>query len=408
MPMYFFLLLVVSLGCGSLPPTDQPLGKILIATVGMVTAWSLLCHIAARITSNHVLAGECTSLAGARVLEKQLEVLRWMGLGISVLCLAGFGLGRCLDSLSYVGDSMLLQSLVLLAPATIITCATWSAEHHYGVRMRYTGAGIAGYGRAMLSGWRGGATWLVTPVLVLIAIADGVSRLPLSDSTKNLVMVGVILAGVVAGLPWIVRYLFKQRTLAAADAVWLTELLRAAGVGRTRVICWDTGSRQYNAMVVGFVPPLRTLLISDRLLDDMPRDELAMVVLHEAAHLRRRHVPLRMLSVLPAWLAAAVLSSVCGDAAWATALGTVGGILLTTLILKSVAHRTEYDADLQACRMAESIANRVPDVPSTPWAAAETLSRALARVTADHPAAAAPTWLHPGVDQRCDFLRAYA
>ncbi len=405
MPMYFFLLLIVSLGCGSLPPTDQPLEKILFATIGMVLAWSMLCHIAARITSNHVLSGHCDPHAGASVLERQLDVLRWMGLGVAVLCLAGFGLGRCLDAIPLIGQSMLLQSLVLLAPAMWITAATWSAEHHYGVRLHYADPGITGYTRAIGLGLRGGTTWLICPVLMLIAIADAVSHLPISETAINLIMAAIVIAGVVAGLPWVARYLFKRHAIDPTDAAWIQSLLESSGVQRTRVIGWDTGGRQFNAMVVGFIPPLRTLLISDRLLDEMPRDQLAMVVLHEAAHLRRRHVPLRMLSVLPAWVAASILSSVAGDAVWAVPVGTIAGILFTTLILKSVAYRTEHDADLFACRLAEKASRKIADVPSTESMAAQSLTRALRRVTAGHPAAAAPSWLHPGVDQRAEFMR---
>ncbi len=404
MPMYFFLLLVTSLACGSLPPIEADLVRVIFASIGMVAAWSILCHVAARMVSNQVLAGECEPLAGAHALERQLDVLRWMGLAVSVLCLAGFGLARVLHSIPMIESSMLLQSLVLLAPATLITCATWSAEHHYGVRMNYTNGGIRGYVKAVTSGFRQGAVWLMAPVVILIAIADGVSRLPISSTAVNAVIAAVVLFGVTLGLPWMVRYLFKTRPMHPEDLAWTKQLLSSVGVSRTRVVCWDTGGRAFNAMVAGFIPPLRTLLVSDRLIDELPRDEMAMVVLHEAAHLKRRHVQLRMVSVLPAWFFAAMITKLCGDAVWAMPVGTAGGILMTTLILKSVAHRTEHDADWQACKMAELAATHVDGVPATTQQAAAALSRALARITADEPSATQPSWLHPGLTQRTDFL----
>ncbi len=404
MPMYFFLLLVISLACGSLPPTDADLGRVLVASLGMVAAWSVLCHVAARIVSNHVLSGECEPLAGAHAIERQLDVLRWMGLAVSVLCLAGFGLARVLHSIPMIESSMLLQAFVLLAPATLITCATWSAEHHYGVRMSYTDGGMRGYAIAVASGFRQGAIWLMAPVVILIAIADGVSRLPISSTALNAVIAAVVLFGVTLGLPWMVRYLFKTRSMQPDDLAWTKALLDAVGVNRTRIVCWDTGGRGFNAMVAGFIPPLRTLLVSDRLIAELPRDEMAMVVLHEAAHLKRRHVQLRMVSVLPAWFFAAMITKLCGDATWAMPLGTAGGILMTMLVLKSVAHRTEHDADWQACKLAEMAAPRVNGVPATKAQAAAALSRALARITADEPSATRPTWLHPGLTQRTDFL----
>jgi Zn-dependent protease with chaperone function len=383
---------------------DLDLGRVVVASLGMVTAWSMLCHVAAQIISNQVLTNECEPLAGARAFERNLEVLRWMGLAISVLCLAGFGLARVLDSIPFIGSSMLLQSLVLLAPATLITCATWSAEHHYGVRMKYTDGGLLGYVNAVVRGFRQGAVWLMVPVLILIAIADAVSRLPISSSAINVVLAAVVIFGITLGLPWMIRYLFKTRPMSPDDLTWTKDLLSSVGVTRTRIVCWDTGGRGFNAMVAGFIPPLRTLLVTDRLIDELPRDEMAMVILHEAAHLQRRHVPLRMISVLPAWLFAAMITKLCGDASWAITLGTLAGILMTTLILKSVAHRTEHDADWHACVLAEKAAKHVDAVPSTTARAAATLAQALARITADDPSATESTWLHPGLTQRMDFL----
>jgi Zn-dependent protease with chaperone function len=158
-------------------------------------------------------------------------------------------------------------------------------------------------------------------------------------------------------------------------------------------------------MVAGFVPSIRSLLLSDRLLDELPQDQIAMVVLHEAAHLRRKHVPIRMLSVLPAWAAGAALTKIAGENEWAMILGSIAGILLTLMILRIVAYRTEYDADVQACRLAVEIAPNVDRVPGTYEEAADALSAALLRVTFDQPAGRKATWLHPGVTDRIDFMR---
>ena len=130
-----------------------------------------------------------------------------------------------------------------------------------------------------------------------------------------------------------------------------------------------------------------------------------MVVLHEAAHLRRRHVPLRMLSILPAWGCGALTSRLMGEQSWSVAAGSVVGILMTMIILRLVAYRTEYDADVQACELAEKMAGSVEHVPVTYEAAAESLSSALMRVTFDHPSGRKPTWLHPGVADRVDWMR---
>ncbi|EMI16850.1 peptidase M48 Ste24p [Rhodopirellula maiorica SM1] len=202
-----------------------------------------------------------------------------------------------------------------------------------------------------------------------------------------------------------VSRLFKTCALDADTEIWVASVLSAAGLHRTKMVRWQTEGNSFNALITGFVPPLRTLLLSDRLLDELPREQVAMVVLHEAAHLRRRHVPLRMSSILPAWAVGAMVTHFAGQASWAMVAGSVMAIALTLVMLRWVAYRTEFDADVQACQLAEQIGSSVEAVPSTYAAAAETLSRALIRVTADHPAARKPTWLHPGVVDRIEFMR---
>jgi Zn-dependent protease with chaperone function len=181
-------------------------------------------------------------------------------------------------------------------------------------------------------------------------------------------------------------------------------LIQAAGLGSTPAFRWDTSGRTFNAMVAGFVPPLRTLLISDRLLDQLPREQIAMVVLHEAAHLRRRHVPLRLLSTLPAWATGMLVTRLASGQSWAVAAGSLVGIAMTIWILRVVAFRTEYDADRVACRLAAEISPQVDHVPASVERAAEMLSAALLRITWDEPAARKATWLHPGVDDRVAAL----
>lgn len=405
MHLQAFLLIVVSLSCGSLPQGDVDLPRAICASFGMITAWWLLCHIAARTTANYVLADQIEPLDGARYLEKQLDIFRWLGLGVVVMCLGGFGLARGIDSVPILADSMLLQSLALLMPAVLLAAASWSAEHRYGVRMQYVDSGIGEHWRAITGAFRSGMAWLILPICFLLALADLVGQLPIQTGTANTIMAITSLMFLCAGLPWIVSRLFKTEPLDCVTNAWITSLLEHAGLRRTKVARWNTNGRAFNAVIIGFMPPIRTMLISDRLQDELSREQVAMVVLHEAAHLRRRHVPLRMLAILPAWGFGAVVTHVAGDANWAMAAGSAAGLLMTLIVLRMVAYRTELDADLQACRMAVEIAPSVDDVPMTYDAAASTLGAALLRVTEEQPQNRRRTWLHPGVDKRIEFMR---
>lgn len=405
MHLYYFLIVIVALSCGSLPPADLPIQRAAAATAAMVAAWVLLCHVGARICALQVRKENLQPLVGAEILERQLAAFRWLGLGVSVMCLAGFGLARTLGSIPLLEQSMFLQAMILLAPGIAITLGTWSAEHCYGVMLEYTDRGFGNYCNTLWQLFRTGMAWLVGPVMLLLGMCDLIELMPLSDTASEWVSGVAILLFVPLGLPWLIRHLFKTSALDKSTEQWVRDLMDSAGLHRTRAVRWNTDGRSFNAMVAGFIPPLRTLLISDRLVDELPRDQIAMVVLHEAAHLRRRHVPLRLLCVLPAWGVGALVTRIAAGASWGAAAGTVVGILMTVLILRWIAYRTEYDADVQACKMAARIGGDITDVPASYEAACESLSKALIRVTFDHPAARKATWLHPGVADRVDWMQ---
>ena len=406
MQLYLFLVVIISLSCGSLPPADDiDPARAACATAAMVLAWIILCHVGARVCAQQVRVEKLDPLVGADILEKQLAAFRWLGLGVVVLCLAGFGLARSLDSIILLDKSIFFQAIILLAPGLAITLGTWSSEHHYGVILGYTEKGPRNQVKSLWQMFRGSAAWLIAPVMMLLGMSDLIGLLPVTPLIAGGLTATMIVLFIPLGLPWLIRHLFKTSELNEPIEHWVQDLMTAAGLRRTRAVRWETGGRAFNAMVAGFVPPLRTLLISDRLVDELPREQIAMVVLHEAAHLRRRHVPIRMLAIMPAWGVGALVTKMLAEQDWAVAIGSVVGILLTMFILRIVAYRTEYDADVQACRLAVEISGQVDSVPPTYERAADALSAALLRVTFDQPAGRKATWLHPGVAERVDWMR---
>jgi Zn-dependent protease with chaperone function len=406
MPLYYFLLLVVSLGSGSLPALERPWQNIVSSTLMLVSGWCFLSHVSARWIANQVQREALEPLPAAILLERVLSFFRWSGLIVAIVCLAGFGLGRVVTQWPWFESSLLLQSFVLLAPAFAMTASTWSAEHLYGVQLGYTDPSFAHYYRSLVTCFRNSSMWILIPILAVLLTADVVSLFPFTVRTANLVTGSLILIGIPTALPLMMRYLFKTRPLSSTDEAWIHDVLVAVGIRPMRVLEWDTGRTSYNALVIGFLRSARTMLISDRLLSEMTREELAMVVLHEAAHLRRRHMPLRILSVIPAWLSAGVVTHFASHTAWGIPVGTIVGISLTLLLLKSVGYRTEFDADAIACELAEKIATRVRHVPNSAQQAGLVLGRALQRLGFANPSASEPSWMHPGIGERIKRLTA--
>ena len=78
---------------------------------------------------------------------------------------------------------------------------------------------------------------------------------------------------------------------------------------------------------------------------------------------------------------------------------------MTLGVLRMISYRTEYDADVTACRMAEKLSGQFEQLPNDFAAASQSLSSALVRVTFDHPSARKATWLHPSVADRIKCMR---
>lgn len=58
----------------------------------------------------------------------------------------------------------------------------------------------------------------------------------------------------------------------------------------TDLLVWHTHGFTANAMIVGLVPRIRYVIFTDRLLDEMPPDELQAVFGHEVGHARHGHI----------------------------------------------------------------------------------------------------------------------
>lgn len=239
-------------------------------------------------------------------------------------------------------------------------------------------------------------------------------------------------------MPLLVTRCWNTRRLAEDEHRWLHALVADAGLPRLSIRVWDTSMRRSNAVVVGFIPPLRILMLTDRLLRDFPPDQLRLIVLHELMHIKRWHVAFRILAILPGWAIAGLLVQSLGGGLLATLLGQAVGITATLRMLRLAAYVTEHDADRQACGWSVQWLNRGNDaagvVPpgqsqpreqcapyeqcdlhgatdrvgtATASGQAQLLCRALLRVVGGGSAAARSTWLHPSVDDRCLELLAW-
>ncbi|WP_164103366.1 M48 family metalloprotease [Candidatus Laterigemmans baculatus] len=422
MPLYWFLLVITSLACDSVPGREVPIPQSILASGCLLSGWALLTRLASRSATRQVLTDEVALEPAAVALGQQMEVLRWLGLAMSMLALVGFGLAGLVNQIPWVGDSIAARALLLMLPAVGATVWSWACELHFDAAAQtataQTATGGGGCGasprsrrssalRQLLEMFRLQGAWLVLPVLVLLTVIDAAEWLFAVEPERGAMLTaGIAIAALPLLLPLIVARIWSLRPIAdPATARWLESLFAASGVRGLQLRQWDTKGAFCTALVAGFVPYFRHLLLSDALLWRLNREQTAMVVLHELAHLRRWHLPLRLLVLLPVWVVAAAVSHSLGDFPWASLTGIAAGVAASLVALRGVAYRTELDADAAACHMAVRLRGRVEGVPGSLAAAAKTLGDALEAVTADSPQARQATWLHPSIERRRAALR---
>ena len=106
---------------------------------------------------------------------------------------------------------------------------------------------------------------------------------------------GLQIAGVLvllAFLPLALRYLWD--TIPLGPGVLRDDLLAMCARHRVRVrgiLVWRTHGAMVNGAVVGFVPRLRYIILTDTLLESLPREQVEAVAAHEIAHVRHRQIP---------------------------------------------------------------------------------------------------------------------
>ncbi|MBX3358794.1 MAG: M48 family metalloprotease [Phycisphaeraceae bacterium] len=158
----------------------------------------------------------------------------------------------------------------------------------------------------------------------------------------------------------------------------LMTLCNRYGVRVRNLLVWRTHGALVNGAVMGFVGRFRYILLTDALLDSLTTREVEAVMAHEVAHVRRRHIPWMIVSMIAILGAVSIIVELTLSLAGVTignsdsgplhqALELVGGILLwiaAMLAFGLVSRRFEWQADaFAAAHLSESTAP--PHEPSS-------------------------------------------
>lgn len=243
-----------------------------------------------------------------------------------------------------------------------------------------------GFASYFLSNLRLQLLFMVVPVLLIVLLHDVLrlgaavalpSRWALGDPENPITW--LVAAGVVfLYAPEILRrVLHTERLPDSPLRRRLEALCRRTGVRYRDILLWRTQNNVGNAAVMGFVPPLRYVLLSDLLLETMTDEQIEAVFAHELGHIVHRHMAWYVI-----FIAILMLFSFGGSAwvnRWLSEIGVrqeaaqglfiIGAYTLKFLVLFGfVSRRFERQADVFAARTMELTRRAVPNC-----AASETL-----------------------------------
>ncbi|MCE9556828.1 MAG: M48 family metalloprotease [Planctomycetes bacterium] len=347
---------------------------------------------------------------------RQIHAVAW-GLAIAAIY---FGLGwpQMVRENWRLKDVVLLDDLLILLPVVLSLILSWWAWGRADQALECRRAAQVGRASRPVGGLR--PTWLLVrhllapilaPLLLVVAVQDLTSRYaPETHFTvANVLLTIPLLLGVVVGFPWALRFLWRTESLPeGALRHRLRQVEHRLGVRSRDVLIWRTDDTICNAVVVGFFPACRYVLLSDVLIDRMTPEQVAAVYAHELGHARHGHILLRLLAVaLPVVLCRAL--AVLFPAVWTAsseAMAVYGlappaqAALLTLLVAAGYSvtifswycRVLEREADLCGCQ-------GVTDSQQFILAL-----RTLSALTQTPQQAARASWLHPALTDRIAFV----
>jgi Zn-dependent protease with chaperone function len=352
-----------------------------------------------------------------------LVICLWLGAVAAVLFVAQWP--QIVRSNWQLGDLPLIDELAILLPVVAPLLLVWAAL--YGLDRAAQAAAYRTRQLALPPPDLGRYLWLqvrqhlglvLAPPLAIVSVFETLEKFDIAageiDSAWWLV---IPLAAIMLFLmPLAVRRIWRTSPLAAGP---LRDMLTAICITRRcrirEMLIWHTDSTMANAAVVGFSQWLRYVLLTDLLVKRLNDAEIAAVVRHELAHLRRWHLPLRLaLLVLPvvlwlairgAWpsgetiLAAQLAAYGIGMKAAASFAVPVGMLVYAVVVVGWYSRLLEHDADLDAC---------LSDCGRFEPSAADDFCRALITLYGRSRENWLGEWLHPTLRQRLTFVQSAA
>jgi len=345
---------------------------LLTAGFGFASKW-----IEFRLNASLAAGAVPREVAESHVFQKR--VLQWFWVLVSPICLAVIGWGGVPRRLIPSIDSMGWSLVVCILPSLLMVALVDSQSHRWRSSLisKLTARGENLRAQSWIwAFWTDvRQTWLLVfamPVVACSAIDLGtaISHGWHLNIWLQLGLGAVLVSLIVLVVPYAMLWCWSVEPLegipddcsaiSVARVTWIKELW-SQNSPSPRVLYWSTNHRLSCAMVVGWLAPFRCLVLSDALMDRLNDTQLRMVVLHEAAHVRRLHIWIRFIPVLIGTLTLAIWfqpviysmlrENIPGYAIGLHGLATLVGMVVLLKFISSVAKWTEFEADIHAIEL---------------------------------------------------------
>ncbi|MBI9017608.1 MAG: M48 family metalloprotease [Phycisphaerae bacterium] len=333
---------------------------------------------------------------------------------------------------------ILIDELALLLPFVLMLCAKWYCfyplsrfvkEHVMTGRLS---SGISTrpvwtVGQYMSFQIRNNLMIMLMPLLMVITIKDIVELAMPKDAEGNdtnasqvLVLLGIGLVFIIS--PLVLKHIWRTRSLPDGPLrSILSDFCAKQKLRYHDILLWDTYSGMSNAAVMGLIPQVRFVLLSDALIENMPDEQIKAVCGHEAGHVKHHHILFLVLFVMASGGLAAMgidyldraLKYVFDQRDWTPVIvdyiifaASIAAIVGWFVLFGWVSRRFERQADVYAAGSL-FIPYERPDCLSMHGAA--TMSNALHRIAILNGISVhAKSWRHSSLGSRMEFLHQLA
>ncbi len=187
--------------------------------------------------------------------------------------------------------------------------------------------------------------FVIATLLLLWGLREVGIRLGFAEHINAIDIAGILM--ILFFSPVMFSYILPARRMQDFELLdSVMDVAKKAGVRLSSVLVWNTNGRLMNAMAVGVLPAMKTIIMTDKLVTNLTRKELLAVTLHEVGHHRFWHIPFLWLTVLSVLL--------CSDRLFELMITiepwyiSVAKLPIVAIVLMMVSRQFERQADMYA------------------------------------------------------------